>query len=107
MPKHKSIKQPVTAGPMRPRVSRHGKSLAEVYTISIPEISRVVTKQDPKTGEFTTSRKVVQAAVTRAMTPAEIEQHRAAVLRARGATMSKGRKNTGGDGAGKKKVKVG
>ena len=107
MPKHKSIKQPVSAGPMRPRVSRHGKPLADVYIVSVPEISRVVTKQDPKTGEFTTSRRVVQAAVTRPMTPTEIELHRMSVLRARGATMSKGRKNTGGDGAGKKKVKVG
>lgn len=107
MPKHKSIKQPVTAGPMRPRVSRHGRPLTEVYTITLPEISRVVTKQDPKTGEFTTTRKVVQAAVTRPMTPTEIEEHRAKVLRARGATMNKGLKNTGGAGAGKKKVKVG
>jgi len=107
MPKHKTIKQPLTSGPVLPRVSRHGRPLADVYRISIPEITRVVTTQDPKTGEFKTVRKVVQAAVNRAMTPQEITEERARVKRAHGSTMTKGLKNTGGAGAGKKKVKVG
>lgn len=94
MPRIKSIKRSLTNLTLRPRTSRHGRPLNEVYTISVPEVSRVVTKQDPKTGEFRTERKIVQHAITRPMTQDEIAQARFNVLRAESDTRNKGKKNT-------------
>lgn len=93
MPRIKSIKRPVAHLQLRPRVSRHGRPLSEVYTISVPEVSRVVTKQDPKTGEFKTERKIVQHAITRPMTQQEIDEARYKVLRAEADTINYGKKN--------------
>lgn len=104
MPRIKNIKQSLTAKSLRTRTARHGRNLADVYTISVPEVSRVVTKQDPKTGEFHTERKIVQHAVTRPMTPAEIQGERDKVLRANGSTRSYGKKNE--QKSGPKKAKV-
>lgn len=103
MPRIKNIKQSVVLKSLPPRASRHNRPLNEVYTISVPEVSRVVTKQDPKTGEFHTERKIVQHAVTRAMTPAEIEQART-LKRASASTQNYGKKNE--QKSGPKKAKV-
>ena len=102
MPRIKSIKQPLKSTSLPPRQSRHYKPLAEVYLISVPEVSRVVTKQDPKTGEFTTERKIVQHAVTRPMTDGEIKEARTRD-RAMGSTQNYGKKNER-ERLGKKKV---
>jgi hypothetical protein len=106
MPRIRSIKQPVGKRTMLPRVARHGRLLTDVYRVRTEAVSRIVTELDKVTGEYRTFRKVVQQAVDRPMTGQEIEEHRNNVLRAYGSTQGYGKKNDGGSGAGKKKVKA-
>ena len=88
-----------------PRRSRHGVLLTDVYRVKGEEVSRVETKQDPKTGEFKTRRVVVRQAEDRAMTEAEMSVARTR-LRATESTLNYGKQNSGGPGAGTKKKTV-
>ena len=82
----------VTNRTLPPRHSRHGVLLTDVYRVKGEEVTRVETKQDPKTGEFKTRRVVVRQAENRPMTEAEMSVARTR-LRATESTVKRGAKN--------------
>jgi len=91
----KGIKQPVAPGFLKPRASRHGKPLAEVFKKRpIVDVKRGV-RLNAETGEAEVYNETVFGP-ERAMTPAEIQQAREGILRATAPTSRKGLPNQNG-----------
>lgn len=73
---------------MRPRLSRHGKPLADVYTVHVPAVVERKTVLNPDTDQYEVVNVEVSKAYTRPMTPAEVKEARDSVLRATEPTTS-------------------
>ena len=106
MPRTKGIKSSIQPRTMRPRVSRHGKLLADVYTVLVPAVTERKTVLNPDTNQYEAVTVETSKAYFRPMSPQEIAESRNSVLRATSPTVEGYRKNDGGGKAGKKAVKA-
>jgi len=84
---------PLTTGiKLRPRTSRHGKPMSEVFKVK--QVTKRTVETNAETGALEVKHVVVQQA--RGMSPDELERARASVKRASSSTQKHGKANAGG-----------